>query len=234
MNYALLLNEEIVSTKPPSSEKVDPPDNPPVEDAVLRGIPIFAINLKELNTTNSYVTKCLDTINGSQAREISKDRRRNNYEKGKLALADLDRARRLTSGYIFGMTTQIAQEAVLQLAEEKFAAMEQAEAKKKSNALARKVDLHKRVRTVYKKSRDYKEWTLDELGAMLQYHKVKGNPAMASDIAGRQAQWLVQKERNPEALLTAERIDNLANSSTINLTIPIAKSETQEPTIGNI
>ena len=47
-----------------------------------------------------------------------------------------------------------------------------------------------------------------------------------------QAQWLVQKEA--EALFAAERIDNLANSSTTNLTIPLAKSKTQEHTIGNI
>ena len=42
------------------------------------------------------------------------------------------------------------------------------------------------------------------------------------------------KGKEPEGPFTAERIDNLANSSTTNLAIPIVKSETQERTIGSI
>lgn len=95
------------------------------------------------------------------------------------------------------------------------------------------------VHIVQAKSIVYTQWTKDELGTMLQYHKIKEDTGMATTVAGCQAQWLVRKDRTPFALFTPKRIAAILDSP-IDVKLEFSTSDigvsegTHKGTIGKI
>lgn len=188
MNYALLLNEEILLTKPETIDLTE-----------------------EARTVSSR--NIFDAIIGSEERELSKQRRRLDRASGKTALENLSHAKFLTAGQLFGMSTQLGQKGVVDQVTGNVKIREALETKKVGNKQKKTAELHRRVHAVRAKSDDYMTWTIkDELAAMLQYYKVPGDKKMEETVVGRREQWLQRQHRHPLALLTLDHIETYLNS----------------------
>lgn len=213
MNYALLLNEEILLTKLETIDLSEEAESRPATNPnILRGIPTFAVSLQDLNIHDSLISKHFDAIIGSEERELSKQRRHLDRAKGKNALENLGHAKCLTAGQLFGMTTQLGQEGVVNQVSGNVKIREALATKKVDNKEKKTAELHRRVHAVLAKSDDYMIWTKDELGAMLQYYKDPGDKKMADTVAGRREQWLQRRHRHPLALLTLDHIETYLKS----------------------
>jgi hypothetical protein len=148
MNYALLLNKEILLSKP---ETIDLSEDKtrPAKNGILRGTPTFAVDLWDLNIHDNLIAKHFDAIIGSQERELSKQRHRLDQETVTQALANLSHAKFLTAVQLFGMTTQLGQQGVV----------EQVCGNEGDSKERKKAELHKRVRAILARSNDCMVWT---------------------------------------------------------------------------
>ena len=227
MNYCLLTNQEILLTKPKDSEEGELNNGKGDQTvSILKGLPTFALDVSALNTQTGPVASQIDKLLSASTRELSKARRKRNCEEGQEHLAKMDQSKRLTAGKAFPNSLQLSQPAFLNWVTESNQAASDSIEKKKRDAIFWKAELHSRVWLLCAKQLpSYMEWTKDELGTMLQYYKIRDDAAMAKDIAGRQAQWLQQKDRIVDALLTHKQINNILNQREIKqqsaLTLPV-------------
>jgi hypothetical protein len=212
LNYNLLLHPEIATTKPRSTEENATPTNP-ADSSLMRGIPTHLLDPSDINLSSTRTLGVLDRLLTFESREDSKERRKRAREEGEDLAEILKKAKRFTAGVAFQINPQIANKEYAEMAKDKKEMTVAAEAKKTSDAQERRAQLHRKVHSLLASGKDHTAWNSTELGVMLQYYKVANDPGMASDVAGRRAQWHERRERIPEPLLPIEEIDAILGPS---------------------